>query len=437
MNGVISLMTPNDFVSHGHPLSPDHAIIIKLDLRDISQRFARVVGINRVDNFYAGCHPLEVDGIFHLGLPMADIISASVRNGESLYLDNQYLLERFSRLAEAIQSGEIEYSISMRLVNIDIEHEFALAPGIQFKKFMPQVLLDRYPSHPQFTQLHPLAAPHNEKHCVEAVIYGKAKLVDVKKRMNVKELDAIVNSIRHTFLFSDLSGRCVPNVTHIKFRSAAESSNHDRGVSSFNFEPHLLTSDEVAEAQNAYALLQDADNDRVLSTVIDRFILGMKRGTHHPNRINEPNWDKIVDYIIAMETLFLTVDDGEVTGELAYRFRMNGSSIISAATGQSREKIFDALNDLYSLRSKVVHGSEDSKILKLANHLIGLLGIECENHRHSLGRLMLVDKQVREWLKKSIVYVATIERKDRPYRKHHGWERLVWDNASGGMESKD
>jgi hypothetical protein len=429
MNSVVSSMTPEDFVSHGQPLAPDHAIIIKLDLNDLDKRFASIVGVDRVNDFYAGCHPLEVDGTFHLGLPIANIVFASIRFGDGLSLDTELLLDRFSRLADAIQAGEIDYSISMRLVNIDIAEDFNLAPGIQFRKLPPQETLAKYPVNAQFTPLHPLAAPHNDKHCVEAVVRGTAKLADAKNRMSVEETDALVSSIRHTFLFSDVSDKCVPNVTHVLFQSDAESSNHDRGVSSFTFQPHLLTQDEIADLQKTYALLQDAENDRILSTVIDRFILGMKRGTHHPNRVNEPNWDKIVDYTIAMETLFLTVNSGEVIGELVYRFRMNGSSVISAATGEGREKLFDALNHLYSLRSKVVHGSEDSRILKPANQLIDLMGIDCENHRHSLGRLMLVDRQVRDWLKKSILYVAAIKLEDRPYRKHHGWEQLVWNNA--------
>lgn len=429
MSSVVSSMTPDDFVSHGHPLAPDHAIIIKLDLNDLGKRFAEIVGVDRVNSFYAGCHPLEVSGTFHLGMPIANIVMASIRYSDGLSLDKQFLLERFSRIADAILAGKVNYSISMRLVNIDIEEPFDLCQGIHLRKIAPHEVLAKYPVNPQFTPLHPLAAPHNDNHCVEAVVHGTARLADAQERMNVRATDALVNSIRHTFLFSDVADKCVPNVTHVLFQSDAASSNHDRGVSSFTFQPHMLTSKEIVDVRNTFALLQDAANDRILSTVIDRFILGMKRGTHHPNRVNEPNWDKIVDYIIAMETLFLTVNSGEVIGELVYRFRMNGSSVISEATGQDREMLFDALNHLYSLRSKVVHGSDDSNILKPANKLIDLLGIDCENHRHSLGRLMLVDKQVRNWLKKSILFVASIRLEDRPYRKHHGWERLVWNKA--------
>ncbi len=128
MNTVVSSMTPEDFVAHGRPLAPDHAIIIKLDLSDLGKRFASMVGVGRVNTFYEGCHPLEVDGTFHLVSPIANILLASIRCGDGLTLDNEFLLERFSRLADAIRAGEIEYSISMRLVNIDIDDEFNLGP---------------------------------------------------------------------------------------------------------------------------------------------------------------------------------------------------------------------------------------------------------------------------------------------------------------------
>jgi hypothetical protein len=169
MNGVVSSMTPEDFVSHGQPLEPDHAIIIKLNLNDLTNRFASIVGVDRVNAFYAGCHPLDVDGTFHLGTPIANILFASIRSANGFSLDDQVLFDRFSRLADAIQAGEINYSIRMRLVNIDIEEEFNLAPSIQFRKLPPQEIVARYPVNPRLTPLHPLSAPHNEKHCVEAV----------------------------------------------------------------------------------------------------------------------------------------------------------------------------------------------------------------------------------------------------------------------------
>jgi hypothetical protein len=66
----------------------------------------------------------------------------------------------------------------------------------------------------------------------------------------------------------------------------------------------------------------------VLETAIDRFVVGRKRSLQHPNRINEPNWDKIVDYVIAMETLFLTSRGGNIDGELSYRLSVNGTLVL-------------------------------------------------------------------------------------------------------------
>ncbi len=429
MSQVVSSMTPEELVAHGRA---DVAVIIKLGLDEITQKVANLIGVSNLDVFYEGCPPKGVSGTFHLGLPIANMIMASTQYDgltNRISLDSELLSQRLTGIANAVAAGQVQYSISLRLVNVDIDSDFDLSKDIQFRKLSTEEIVEKYPLNPQFNSLHPRAAPHNEKHCVEAVVRGVGKLAVAKQRNGIEETDKLKNSILHAFLFSDLEDKCVPNVTHVLFRSDAESALLDCGVSSFSFEPYRLTPTDISDVKCSFQLLQDAESDRILGTVIDRFLLGMKRGTHHPNRINEPNWDKIVDYAIAMETLFLTVNSGEVVGELVYRFRMNGSSVIAAATGESREIVFDALNCLYTLRSKVVHGSDDGNILKPANKFIVLLGIDCENHRHSLGRLLLIDKQVRHWLKQSILYVSKMQLEDRPYRKHHGWERLIWNNV--------
>jgi len=429
MQDVVTTMEADDFVSGGQQLEPDHAIVLKLNLNDISAKLADIIGPELVETFYEGEHPQEVNGVFHMMGPIANLIFAAIQFSDTFSLNTEFLQERLSKLATTIQSGYVDYSICLRLVNVDIDKEFELGNGIRFRKLTPEEIVRKYPANSRFTRIHPISAPHYAKHCVEAVITGNDTLQNAKNTNGIRETDALINSIQHTFIFSDISDKCIPNVTHVLFQSDAESSNLERGVTSFASKPHLLTASEITELQETFELLRDAGNDRILDTVIDRFILGMKRGTHHPNRVNEPNWDKIVDYIIAMETLFLTVNKNDVTGELVYRFRMNGSSIISAATGTDRELIFDALKHLYNLRSAVVHGNSESKVLENANKLIKKMDIDREQHSHNIGRLLIVDELICKWLKQSILHVSKIEMDDRPYRKHHGWEHLAWGSA--------
>jgi hypothetical protein len=188
----------------------------------------------------------------------------------------------------------------------------------------------------------------------------------------------------------------------------------------------MLSRADVLSLQESYSFLKDAERDAVLRTAVDRFILGKKRGSHHPNKANRPNWDKIVDYVIAMETLFLTASDQPQDRELGYRFALNGSAIIARATGSNLPRTFRALKQLYALRSKVVHGAEESAVLKPANRFIREVQIERPDHQHPIGRLIIITKIMEEWIKEALVFVAKIPAGERPYRKADGWEEMLW-----------
>ena len=62
--------------------------------------------------------------------------------------------------------------------------------------------------------------------------------------------------------------------------------------------------------------------------------------------------DRLVDLVIAMETLF---GDGD-SGSIAYKVAMRGASWLHS-TGSERRAAFDTIKKLYGYRNKVVHGS--------------------------------------------------------------------------------
>ncbi len=128
-----------------------------------------------------------------------------------------------------------------------------------------------------------------------------------------------------------------------------------------------------------------------------------------------------------METLFLTVDGNAIAQELAYRFRLNGASLLRKCTQGDVRQNFYALKNLYELRSKVVHGCDESTILKAANKLVAELQIDSPNYQHTLGRLLLVAKQVEEWLTDLLFYLGSLPVLERPYKKKDGWEEMLWE----------
>lgn len=63
--------------------------------------------------------------------------------------------------------------------------------------------------------------------------------------------------------------------------------------------------------------------------------------------------DQLVDHVIGLESLLA---GGSGQSEISYRFRLRGASLLSESFGNPRERI-KLLSEMYSLRSKVVHGS--------------------------------------------------------------------------------
>ena len=67
--------------------------------------------------------------------------------------------------------------------------------------------------------------------------------------------------------------------------------------------------------------------------------------------------DALVDCVIGLEALLGTEDERT---ELAYRFRVRGSVLLSDKRSE-RKKHVEVLKELYKLRSQVVHGSQFSE----------------------------------------------------------------------------
>ena len=70
--------------------------------------------------------------------------------------------------------------------------------------------------------------------------------------------------------------------------------------------------------------------------------------------------DQLVDYVIGMEGLLANDTDNL---EATFRFRLRGAAVLPEEFGTARERI-RMMNDLYRVRSRVVHGSADQDEVK-------------------------------------------------------------------------
>jgi len=268
----VAKLTPIDLASN---------LLIKIDLGWLSQRFSEVAGLRHVEDFYRDCEPKGVSGSFHLTLPLARLIPSYCRvlPSRQVILDTEPLFSCLSLLADSIQSGRFDYSICLRITNIDIDHDFDLTNGIRFQKLSQAELQSKYPVERHFMPISGMSERHILNHRVEVVITGNGTLAELRHRTRLEHSEALVNSILHTFLFANVPASGCPSVTHVYVGSSVESQCLLRGIGGLTFTPVLLTTDDISLLQNTYNFLADAENDRVLLNAIDRYLLGMNQRT--------------------------------------------------------------------------------------------------------------------------------------------------------------
>jgi hypothetical protein len=66
--------------------------------------------------------------------------------------------------------------------------------------------------------------------------------------------------------------------------------------------------------------------------------------------------DKIIDFLISAEALFLSSSDGNIQGELKYRLSHRAAMFIEDETEKQR-KIFKFMQKAYDVRSAIIHGA--------------------------------------------------------------------------------
>jgi len=171
----------------------------------------------------------------------------------------------------------------------------------------------------------------------------------------------------------------------------------------------FINEEDVEPLKTSYRAVKKICNETgVLYSALKRFILGT-------NRVSPE--DKLVDYVVAWESLLLTVDDKPVKGELSYRFGLNGSSVLHWTLPEiSREEAFEFMRALYECRSIIVHGAGSQKNLEKALAKVQAQDLSCMANRGG------------EYLRKAIFWMADIDEENRAYKSRGGWESLLWNN---------
>ncbi len=417
-------------VDNGRVRSVSEIVADLLPLTELGNRCYQGIGKSEVDQFYTdlkhGGPPPEL----HLIKLLIDIVPQHVtisQNGD-IHLNAEQLEGSLSNAFGCISTGKLSYSFTLRLANVDISEPFQLTDSIAFQKSSPAEIARKYPIERRITGVAQLTEENWLRHCVEVVFTRSGSPKDFQNDTGTEAMDSLVNSILHAFLFADTSIG-TPHATHVLLESPTECYCHLRSMHVGWSAPPVMTEADIKQLKQAFDFLQELKSDHVLETCVDRLILGKKRGSHHPNRINSPNWNKIVDYVIAMETLFLTTNGSSADHELSYRFRLNCSTLLSECSSTSRLQLFHALKHLYSLRSKIVHGCNESTIAKPARQFIDAIDPGKSQSLNSITLLKTVASTVEKWLQSAMLHVSAMPTDERPYRQKDGWELRLWGTA--------
>jgi hypothetical protein len=172
------------------------------------------------------------------------------------------------------------------------------------------------------------------------------------------------------------------------------------------FGPQMtIGTNDLATIKRAYELLAGGrGSDKTLSRALHRFILGRQR-----TDLN----DKVVDYVIALESLLLTQEGSAINQELSYRFAINGAILLwKARRNESKKELFKKLKSAYKIRSTIVHGGSSEDLNK------ALSG----PHFTSLANLSTF---LESSFRRAVFWLTEQIPAERPYRAPDGWDDLL------------
>jgi len=205
-------------------------------------------------------------------------------------------------------------------------------------------------------------------------------------------------------------GRAGAGACEIQARYRETTSNRfDMAISGKSSLPIVwmsLGKRDIPRLHKAYDIVfGDSSVDRVLYRALNRFILG---------RTRSDEVDKLVDYVIAWESILLTLRAKEAKEELSYRFRLNGALLLSfSQRNRDRYALLSKMRHAYAMRSTIVHGGTDESI-------------ERDLKKSGFGSLAGVCNFLEQGFRDVVFWLTTIEPMARPYIAENGWERLHW-----------
>lgn len=170
-----------------------------------------------------------------------------------------------------------------------------------------------------------------------------------------------------------------------------------------------LESSDIIPLYTIFNMVKAArQNDDIFKRALSRFVMARERSSDE---------DRIVDFVISLESILLTEKKSAMMNELSYRFSLNGSSLIhNILPNVDRKEIFRRMKGIYNIRSKIVHGESLEKIRKSISNI-------------EFSDLASLNNYLDECIRHIIIWLAGVSTEDRPYNKEGAWEDLLWSKG--------
>jgi hypothetical protein len=336
----------------------------------------------------------------------------SVKNGE-IQVDPTIAKDALARVGECFASSEVVYEATARLLGVELTTpSISLADNLHLIKLTDEEVNDRQPDL-TFLGMHDTRSTYLGHHTEIRMILP----VPVDNRLEVPFLSAEnVASGEVLKSFDDV-------ISALRLYRSGNIELGPISVSSFILTigigkiysiyvpvtEMVIGDSDVGPLQQAYRVITEGQmGDKALERSLHRFLLGKRRYDF---------LDRLVDYVIAWESLLLTINKRAEKTELSYRFGINGANILNACGVQkNREAGLRVMKGLYSVRSEIVHGSNDNDINK-------------EVKKAGFDSMTDLVNDSEENFRRVIFWLSELDSSERPYNKSGGWEQLLWGNG--------
>ncbi len=220
-----------------------------------------------------------------------------------------------------------------------------------------------------------------------------ARRVDKIERL-LEQVEAVIHALR---LFKD-GDLPAPAAVIFSEQWPIQGMTQRLGATGTSLCNYKLKADEALEFQRFWNDLQNC-GEKAIQAAIRRF--GYAGERHRPE-------DKLVDLLIAAESLFLADTKSEVSYRLSVRFALFGGG-----SDYSRRELFDHMKKAYDVRSKIVHGGNSKK--EIISPKLGKVPFpEFVNETRQLLRISL----------KKAIRMAAVN--DPAFGR---WENPLWDKS--------